>query len=185
MPLPLGHFAIGFTTYRLFEKSKSEYQLWKIAVFSAILANLPDMDVIIGLIAHGNGCIYHRGPTHSILFALITGLLASNLYRLWSQVPKLNFGICFLIILTHLFADLVFTVTPVPLFWPLEIYWAVGHKGWIDVVSIVFFDAFQDMGIILGCTVVLIIRSGIAKRFRSHGRGGGANRPWSMVRRQW
>jgi hypothetical protein len=50
MPLPLCHAAIGLTTYNLCSKSKSAFNDWKVVVFVAVLANLPDIDVVIGLL---------------------------------------------------------------------------------------------------------------------------------------
>jgi membrane-bound metal-dependent hydrolase YbcI (DUF457 family) len=77
--LPLGHSAIGFTTYCLISKSTSSFNQWKLAVFIIILSNLPDMDVLFGLILQNNGSAIHRGPTHSILFAFIMGFAAPKI----------------------------------------------------------------------------------------------------------
>ena len=158
MPLPLGHAAVGFTVHHILNKDKPEISLWKIILYTATLSNLPDVDVIIGLLVHGNGCFYHRGPTHSILFALFSGLVAANLSRFWIQIPRMSFWICFSIILSHLLTDLIFTSSPVSLFWPLEVYWAMGYSGWIEVVSQICLRAFQDVGIISGCLLILFAK---------------------------
>ena len=46
MPLPLGHTAIGLTTYELCSKKNSAFSRWELAVFVTLLANLPDIDTV-------------------------------------------------------------------------------------------------------------------------------------------
>ena len=55
MPSPLGHTAIGLATYDLCCKNHYNLNLRKILIFIIVLANLPDIDMVIGLIIHGNG----------------------------------------------------------------------------------------------------------------------------------
>jgi inner membrane protein len=76
MPLPLGHLAIGLAAHEL-GSDRSAFGRWKL--FAAILAlsNLPDIDVVFGLVLQWNGCAFHRGPTHSLVFTLAAGLAAS------------------------------------------------------------------------------------------------------------
>lgn len=157
MPLPLGHAAIALTTHNVCCKNYSAISWWKVVVFVVVLANLPDIDVVIGLLLQGNGCVFHRGPTHSLLFALFMGFLASIAWKLWSQVPKMSFGSCSLLILSHVLADFFFTSSRVSLFWPFEVNWATGYSGWRDVINSVFLHAFQDTGIIMGCVLILIL----------------------------
>jgi inner membrane protein len=158
MPLPLGHATIGFTIHHLFSRDDSSHKPWKIAFLIVILSNLPDLDVLIGLVLHGNGLVYHRGPTHSLLFSLLVGILASRSSRLWSQIPKMDFWICFAVVSSHVMSDLVFTSSPVSLFWPFEVHWACGYKGWLDVMNSVFFSAFRDAGIIAVCVVLMALK---------------------------
>jgi hypothetical protein len=84
MPLPIGHSAIGFATHSLISNDKASFNKWHMAIFIIILSNLPDMDVLFGLILQNNGSAFHRGPTHSILFALIMGYIASKSSKIWS-----------------------------------------------------------------------------------------------------
>ena len=157
MPLPLGHAAIGLTTHDVCSKNNTTFSQWKVVVFVAVLANLPDMDVVIGLIFQGNGSVFHRGPTHSLFFALFMGFLASIAWKFWSQVPKMSFGNCFLVILSHVLADFFFTSSRVSFFWPFEVNWAAGYSGWGDVMNSVFLQSFQDTGIIMGCGLIVIL----------------------------
>jgi len=79
--------AIGLATHNLLGEDRSSLTLWKAITSVAILANLPDIDIIIGLIMEGNGYAFHRGPTHSLIFALAAGLIALNGWRWRQQVP--------------------------------------------------------------------------------------------------
>jgi membrane-bound metal-dependent hydrolase YbcI (DUF457 family) len=156
MPLPLGYSAIGFATHCLISKNTSTFNQWKLAIFIIILSNLPDIDVLFGLILQSNGSAFHRGPTHSILFALTMGLAASKFSRLWSQIPVISFKICFFLILSHVVADYFLTNSPVSSFWPLEVSWSTGNFGWSQVLHTVFFNAMEDDGIVLICTIFIM-----------------------------
>ena len=157
MPLPFGHAAIALTTYDVCSKNNSATSWWKVVVFVVVLANLPDIDIVIGLVLQGNGCVFHRGPTHSLLFALFMGFLASIAWKLWSQVPKMSFRTCSLLILSHVLADLFFTGSRVSFFWPFEVNWATGYSGWQDVINSAFLQPYQDTGIIMVCGLIMIL----------------------------
>ena len=90
MPLPLGHAAIGLTTYEL-SAGTSAFRRWKRFVFIVLLANLPDIDVLIGLVFRWDGNAFHRGPTHSLLFALFGGFMAYYAGRYWLKIPNINY----------------------------------------------------------------------------------------------
>ena len=87
MPLPIGHSAIGFATHSLISNDKANFNKWHMAIFIILFSNLPDMDVLFGLILQNNGSAFHRGPTHSILFAFIMGYIASKSSKIWSYIP--------------------------------------------------------------------------------------------------
>ena len=157
MPLPIGHTAIGLATYELSTNNNSALNNLKIFIFLTILANMPDFDVIVGLLIKWNGNAFHRGPTHSLIFALIMGFLASRAWKFSSQIPRMRFDICFLIILTHILADLFFTSSPVSFFWPLEVSWSSGYSGWNDVLTSVFFREYQDFEVIIGSAILIIL----------------------------
>jgi membrane-bound metal-dependent hydrolase YbcI (DUF457 family) len=156
MPLPLGHAVIGLTTNDLLTR-RSSFADWKAVLCVAILSNLPDVDIAAGLLIHGNGCAFHRGPTHSLMFALLAGVLAANAWRLWAWIPRMKRTNCFLIILSHVVGDLLFTNSPVSLFWPLEVHWSGGFSGWEAVFTSIFIDAYKDAGIVLLCLLILIV----------------------------
>jgi len=105
MPLPIGHSAIGFATHSLISNDKANFNKWHMAIFIIIFSNLPDIDVLFGLILQNNGSAFHRGPTHSILFALIMGYVASKSSKIRSYIPMVSFKTCFMLILSHLVAQ--------------------------------------------------------------------------------
>ena len=157
MPLPLGHTAAGLAIHDVYAKGRSPLGLWKTLAFVIVLTNLPDIDVLVGLIVHGNGNFFHRGPTHSLLFALIMAFLISNSWRCWSRIPKVNFLFCFLLILSHVVADAVLTAAPVSFWWPLELNLSTGYSGWREVIQSVLFGAFRDLGIIVVSGMIILI----------------------------
>jgi len=156
MPLPIGHSAIGFAAHSILSKDKIDGSKWKVALFVVILANLPDIDVLIGLLFQNNGSAFHRGPTHSMVFALLAGLMASKASQWFKSVPNLPFMTCFLIIFSHVVADYFLTSSPVSFFWPLEVHWSKGSAGWNQVLYSVFFEAVQDAAIVFVCTGVIM-----------------------------
>ena len=156
MPFPLGHAAIGLAAHDLCFQKTSAFRGWKVLLFVAILANLPDVDIILGLLFQGNGNAFHRGPTHSLVFALAMGFLAANAWKWWARIPGLSFTICFAVILSHVMGDFFFTTSPVSLFWPLEVHWHPGFSGWADVLNSVFLETLGDVPIILGSSAVMV-----------------------------
>ena len=157
MPLPIGHAAIGFATHSLCSTNESSFGQWKALLGILIFSNLPDVDVVLGIIFHGNGNVFHRGPTHSLIFALFGGFLASGVWRLWSQLPKFSFRTCFLPILSHVVADFVFTSSPISFFWPITVNWSDGTSGLRHVVNLVLFGNYQDAKIIIGCAFLILL----------------------------
>lgn len=159
MPLPLGHAALGWAAYETVQGSTSRDSrpTFRSSVapiaFATVLANLPDLDVLFGLIFYGNGSTLHRGPTHSLLFALLAGFLASKLWRVWRYIPRFSFGLCFMIIFSHVVADMLLTSAPVSMLWPLEIYFSQGHNGWGQIVHMVLFQSVRDAGLVLACLI--------------------------------
>ncbi len=163
MSLPLGHLAVGILHHDLSSKKTTSIRDWKTLLVCTILANLPDLDVVVGLLVAGNGNAFHRGPSHSLIFALLMGIVAARLLRYIPGAPKLSSLTAFLVILSHLFADILFTASPVSFFWPFEVNLSVGFSSTYDIVNSVIFQAYQDVGVILVC-IGLIYLNRLAKR---------------------
>jgi inner membrane protein len=158
MPLPVAHSAIGFATHNLCNADESGLSRWKALAGIVLLSNLPDLDVLLGIALYGNGNVFHRGPSHSLVFALIGGFLASRVWGLRLQLPKLSFRICSLLILSHVVADLVLTNSPVSFFWPIMVNWTDGHVGLRHVVNLILFGNYQDAKIIIGSVSFILLR---------------------------
>jgi membrane-bound metal-dependent hydrolase YbcI (DUF457 family) len=155
MPLPLGHLAIGLAAHEL-GSGQSAFGRWKLLAAILVLANLPDIDVVFGLLIEMNGSAFHRGPTHSLLFAVAIGFLASRASGMWDRLPRLGFPACFGLILSHIAADALLSASPVSWFWPLEANWSAGHSGWQDVFGMVLKGNAQDALIILGAAALIM-----------------------------
>jgi membrane-bound metal-dependent hydrolase YbcI (DUF457 family) len=167
MPLPLGHTAIALATYEVSPRRDSAGGRFGLLFGVAVLANLPDIDVLIGLILQGNGHLSHRGPTHSLLFAGLAGYLASAAGRRWPRLPRFGFATAFALVMSHILADSFFTRSPVSFLWPLEVHWSAGVSTWGDVVQSVLFEGLQDIGLIVLSAAVIglsrFLRSAVAK----------------------
>ena len=169
MPLPLGHTAIGLATYEISNTRTSGWGRLGTLAFITVLSNLPDIDVLFGLVLTGNGDAFHRGPTHSLLFSAVAALLASHAWRCWSRIPRISFVSAFAIVVSHVVADFLFTTAPVSFLWPLETHWSNGVAGWSDVLSSIVFQGFQDAGLMAACAIFIILVRMVRSRSRSVG----------------
>lgn len=172
MPLPIGHLAIGLATHEL-GSGHSAFGRWKLFAAILVLSNLPDIDVLFGLLLEWNGSAYHRGPTHSLIFALAMGFLVSRATNRWVWLPRLGFCSCFALILSHVAADALLSASAVSFLWPFEANWSNGHSGWRDVFGMVLKGNAQDAWICLGAAAVIMaqrmvraLRSGLILRLR-------------------
>ena len=157
MPLPIGHTAIGLAVAESVQTPQDNSSRIAQFIYISILANLPDIDTLVGLVMYGNGDIFHRGPTHSMVFSIAAGYFASQLWRLWSRIPRFGFQLCTLLIFSHVAADMLLTSAPVSLLWPLESNGLSGHSGWGHVVHMVVFKGMQDLGIIVAAIGYLLV----------------------------
>jgi hypothetical protein len=158
MPFPLGHAAIGLATYELCSKCDDRsLRWWEKVLFIAIVSNLPDVDVIVGLVLQGNGGAFHRGPTHSFVFALCVGIIASNAWRMWSKIPVMSLMTCFLLCLSHIVADAFLTNSPVSFLWPLDLYLSGGDFGLTVILRAAFVPSLHDAQLTIGCGAVILL----------------------------
>lgn len=157
MPYPLGHTAIGLTTYEINgQKVSPSKRVW-MAFYILLLSNLPDFDMLVGLLVAGNGSMFHRGPSHSLLFAVLMGYLASKAAKRFSIAPPFSFGLCTGLILSHIIADMVFTDAPVSFFWPFEVNFVGGTSTLGDVFHGILFKSLGDLGIFFGCVAIIAL----------------------------
>jgi membrane-bound metal-dependent hydrolase YbcI (DUF457 family) len=156
MPLPLAHAAIGLATHEVSGKDQFVYNPWKRLAFVVALANLPDLDILAGLVLRGDGGVFHRGPTHSLFFAVLMGWVAARAWRYWSRESSLSVLCCVLIILSHVLADAVFTSSPVSFLWPFEVHWSSSQCGWLDVIDSLFVGTLSDIPLVLASGAVIV-----------------------------
>jgi len=174
MPLPLGHIAIGLAAHET-NSTHSAFSRWTLFAAIVFLSNLPDIDILLGLLLEWNGSAFHRGPTHSLIFALGAGYLASRASVAWSKLPALSFKMCFLLILSHIAADALLSDSAVSFLWPLEVHWSTGRTGWSDVTEMVLKGNIQDAWISIGAAAFIILhRAARALRWDRLVRSGGS-----------
>ena len=80
----------------------------KAALWGAIAANIPDLDLLSGLFVHRfEALIFHRGPTHSLIFCLIIAAIGGYfLHRRWGQANFQQWSwLVFLGLLSHVLLD--------------------------------------------------------------------------------
>lgn len=81
MASPVGHSLAGLCIYALtaFRGRFSDVvRDWPVVLFFAFLANLPDVDFLLGLVLYGRFNILHGTLTHSLLFLLGVSLVVSR-----------------------------------------------------------------------------------------------------------
>lgn len=153
MASPVGHALCGIACLMAVKIAKTPRIRsfdWKNMILFAFLANLPDIDFLIGYFVSSDPHQFHSGPTHSIVFALTAGLFFGLLYFR-------RFGLLFGwliptgLILSHSLIDLftgpkqgLYTSYGVSLFWPLEdsriraplsLFLGVHHDNWERLLS--------------------------------------------------
>jgi inner membrane protein len=122
MATPLGHSIVGLATGRM-AGDVGRRSPWRWYAFAVIAANAADFDFIPGLLA-GDANRFHQLASHSILAAVVFGLLTGLVVR--GRVAK-PVGLGFaagLVYATHLLLDcLTFDGRPpvgIPLLWPFS-----------------------------------------------------------------
>lgn len=124
-------------------------------IWGAVLGTLPDLDVFLnGLMNEVEQLSWHRGPSHSITFALIAapaiGYLLSRLHRSY-DVPLRTWSIfVFLTIVTHPLLDAL-TTYGTQLLWPFTTWPA----AW-PTISIV--DPLYTLPLLIGVIGAMIVR---------------------------
>lgn len=159
MPLPLGHTAIGLALYEGVT-NRSAFEDWKTPLAAALLANLPDVDVFLGLLWAWNGSAFHRGPTHSLLFALVAALLYARAAALWKGLPRIGFGAAFLLVVSHVAADGALSSSGVSWFWPLAVFFSQGSTGWGEVTRMALKSNPIDAALFFAAFLVFALRRG-------------------------
>ncbi len=118
MPSPIGHTLAGCAVALAVMPSQM-LQAWEAWALCFICANLPDVDFIPGLLT-GDPRTFHRGPSHSVMAALVATCLGGALLT-WSAVPwQIGAGLIFLAYGSHVALDCFTPGRGVLLGWPLS-----------------------------------------------------------------
>ncbi len=146
----------GICLYLLLNQKRdigSIIENWKVFLFYILLANIPDMDFLLGLIQYGQANIIHGKITHSILFAVTASITIAVLYGLKHKEPFFrNFIVYGVLILSHDLID-IFSAKAigfnrgegVALFYPFieykisspfSLFYGIRHKDLIQLLSI-------------------------------------------------
>lgn len=168
MPLPLGHVAVGAAVYFVCSDPSTDFikNNWlALSGFIFVLSNLPDIDFIFGLVYAGDGSIMHRGPTHTIYFALLFGWLTYWLSKYSTVIPDVGFFSCFLVILSHSILDIITDMWEMKSFsWEyfLKLFYFSSIKppnnlGFFDIVNMVYKKSLGDYKIIIFGILVAVI----------------------------
>ncbi|WP_310991161.1 metal-dependent hydrolase [Aequorivita marina] len=116
----------------------------KAMVLGAIAGTIPDLDVLSSNFADTVTALeIHRGFTHSIVFAVVFGLLFGWMLSLWDKRANLKqwFWFWFLCFVTHPLLD-AHTTWGTQLFWPLDLRLAYKNIFVIDPLYTVPFLVF-------------------------------------------
>ena len=84
MPSTVGHALCGMSCLLAANSARPDRAIpltGRNALLFAVLANLPDIDFLVGYALEGDLHAFHQGPTHSLLFAVAAGVLAGFAWR--------------------------------------------------------------------------------------------------------
>ncbi|HEY2387863.1 MAG TPA: metal-dependent hydrolase [Candidatus Binatia bacterium] len=123
MGLPIVHSTAGYLVQRLDRRRTPWAGTARALAFMAI-GNLPDVDFLVGFVAGRPGA-FHRGISHTVLAALVFGLVAATVawWRRWDDWRP-AFLLCTAAYASHLLVD-AFTIDQrgpagAQFFWPLS-----------------------------------------------------------------
>ena len=101
MPLPIAHGLVGASLVALIRPS-SESKNWKPLFWGFLLANSPDLDFAFAFLFGWKN--FHRGFSHSLLFAFLFGALIFVLLRRENWRIPLAYALAFL---SHTLVDFI------------------------------------------------------------------------------
>lgn len=138
MPTPVGHALAGLAIGGALARREPLLGRGKDLVLSVVLAQLPDLDFVPGILV-GQHDLYHHGPSHSLGMALAVGALAA-LWGWWRKDRPWAWGLlAFVNCFAHVLLDAAGMDTSypygVPLWWPFSPeYHILEHPIFWDVV---------------------------------------------------
>lgn len=121
MPSPLGH---SLAAYALAQASHSSAHNRRLLLYAVIIACLPDIDILPGILIGPPG-FYRHGVTHSLLAALVVSLTAAGLAAATRRRPAYIFVVTLVMYCSHLLLDMLRAST-LPIH-GLQVLWPLDH----------------------------------------------------------
>ena len=123
MPSPLGHSMVNVSLYMLIGRSRYFFNSWKYLPLCLLIGLFSDIDILF--IALGASAYFHRGLTHSILFAVLIAFTFSLAPLFKSKIEWRKILLFFLALTSgHLLLDYFtfdgFLPAGILLFWPFN-----------------------------------------------------------------
>lgn len=119
MPSPILHAYAGYSIYK-YSLKEGDPKSWKAAGLFAVIANLPDLDMLPGSF-FGNAEMFHRGFTHSIAGSVICSFAIAAIAKYWKKIPFTRmFWLSMAAYFSHVFLD-AFTGSIKFVLWPFKI----------------------------------------------------------------
>lgn len=118
MASPIGHTLTGLAIGRLAQPNDFR-ETFRWLLFAAFASNAPDLDFIAGIVGGGGINSVHRGPSHSIVAAIVFSILMAAILGRWWQHRRRIFWTSLALYGSHLFLDMC-THSGIPLLWPLS-----------------------------------------------------------------
>ncbi len=149
MPLPLAHSLAAAAVYKGLD-ADGRFIAWKRLLLAVVIANLPDLDLIPGILVGEPNRYHHVGFSHSVIFAavaaVVAGLAAAAVGRSWptwwdrvsgAAGTALMVGLLVgsHILLDTLNRDLRPPAGP-PIFWPLSNAGVQIYPWFVDVAKL-------------------------------------------------
>lgn len=118
MASPIGHTLTGLAIGRLAQPNDFR-ETFRWLLFAAFASNAPDLDFIAGIVGASGINSVHRGPSHSIVAAIVFSILMATILGRWWQHRRRIFWTSLALYGSHLFLDMC-TYSGIPLLWPLS-----------------------------------------------------------------
>ncbi len=148
MPSPVGHTLAGICGFVLARPYVAWHQQTRLLLASVFLTNLPDIDILPGLLLLGNPGAFHRQATHSLIVAALIGIFVAWLVGRW-RLNRLRWGIwAALVYGSHIILDMLVADQIAPL--GVQALWPFSLEYFISPVTILApFDYFNpELGMV-------------------------------------
>lgn len=145
MPLPIAHSLIGASVVAAANPGRPINTYWKQLLAGALLATTPDLDYLPTWI-FGADSDWHRGFSHSILFAAIVGLLAYVIGKTYVRTAVV-LGVA---VATHGLVDAAVSMSAkggVELLWPITHRFTFGLMEYPDTLDFFYDDPTDTLSI--------------------------------------